>query len=406
MTLSKRKMVLEDEGTVLDKARERLDTIWDEYNQQWVSFSGGKDSGAVLQISFDAWRRNGPFTDENGEQRPINIIHFDDEFCYPETAEYIRRVIEQNPERVHFWWFALPIKYSLGVASHEDYDKEYWQPWNPDREGEWIREHPRHNDLVDRDNVTLLTPDHPLLERFTDGWKHKHAASAVISQQAVDKTIQSVGVRAAESMNRHRAVLSHGGWLHSAKGRWEDSALDIFTDGAKDFDIGYPVYDWKDTDLWKIVEQEGWDYNKAYDKLHQLGYAPRRMRTAHPFNYMSIRAGAANKQRHAWAKHYEHWMQRHAGTDIAFEYGNEAVGPMKPENKTWEDYAALLLNNVEDEERKQELADLIQKKLNRHHQTTNSALPQKGTCDLCGESWRQICDTIYPDVYGLYPGQV
>ena len=407
MRAGKRKMVLEDEGNVLQKGRERMDTVWNEYDQLWVSFSGGKDSGGVLSMAFDAWERNGPFRGPDGEQAPINIMFFDDEFAYPETERYVRKVIENNPERVHYWWFALPIKYSLGVASHEDYDRNYWQPWNPEREGEWIREHPRHNDLTDRENVTLLTQDHPLLKRFKDGWKHKHVASNVIGQKATQNTIQLVGVRAAESLNRHTAILSHGGWLHNAKTRWEGTSKKVMPeDETRAFDIGYPIYDWKDTDLWAIHEQEGWDYNKAYDKLHRLGYAPRDMRTAHPFNYMSIRAGAANTQRQYWSEDYEHWFQRHSGAEIAFEYGNEAVGPMKPDEKTWEEYAALLLNNVEDEQRKDELVDIINNKLEKHFSKTNSALPQAGTCDLCGDSWRQICDMLYEDVYGLLPGQV
>ena len=405
MRATKRKMVLEDEGTVLDKARERMDTVWEEYDQQWLSFSGGKDSGACLSMALEAWDRNGPFRDDNGNEEPINIIHFDDEFAYPETDEYIERVIENYEDRVHFWWFAIPIKYGLAVTGMEEYDTHYWYPWNPNREDDWLRPHPREREITNRDNVTVVTPDHELLSGFAEGWKHKHVASHFISQKATENTIQLVGVRTAESLRRHTAVLGHGGWLYSASDRFSSGSNQVFGEDSTDFQIGYPIYDWKDTDLWKIHDDLGWDYNKTYDTLHHLGYALRDMRTAHPFHYMSVRAGAGDRQKPGWAEEFENWVMRHKGMDTAFDYGIEAVGPMCPEDKTWEEYAALLLNNVPDEERKQELVTLVQNRLNKHHDNTQSSLPQAGICDLCGQSWRQIAETIYEDVYGVRTGQ-
>lgn len=398
-------MVLEDEGTVLDKSRERLDTAWDEYTRLWVSFSGGKDSGLTLRMVLDAWERNGPFTGPDGDTQPIDIIHFDDEFAYPETDEYIERVIKQHADKIRFWWFAVPIKYGLATTGMEEYDTKYWYPWNPNRESNWLRPHPSTRDITDHEHVEVVSGDHELLRDFTEGWKHKHLATNVVSRVATDNTIQLVGVRTAESLNRHTAVLSHGGWIHSGHGRFDGASENVIPEGCPDFDIGYPVYDWKDTDLWKTIEEQDWDYNAAYDTLHRLGYAPRDMRTAHPYHYMSIRAGAANRQKHGWSSEFEQWTLRHAGMDTAFEYGIRAVGPMKPEDKTWEDYAALLLNNIDTESRKEELQELVQTRIERHYSKTGSSLPQEGTCDLCGQSWRQISEKIYEDVYGVRTGQ-
>ena len=407
MKQGRKKMVLPEKGTVLDEARRRMDWVWENFDQLWISFSGGKDSGAVLSMAMDAWDRNGPFTDEDGNETRINILHFDDEFHYPETVEYIERIMDRNGDRLKFWWCAIPIKYGLVTSGLEENDSKYWYPWDPDHEDEWFRQHPFEEDLAERDNVEIVTPEHELIGKHGGDWKHKHIATRLIAQQAVERTMQLVGVRTSESLNRHIALLGTGDWRKGAKERWVDTkyAKDIFGEDGRDFTSGHPVYDWHDRDLWAIHEELGWDYNHAYDKFHQLGWAPGSMRTGNPWGYMAVQSGDPQDTRHHWAEHYDEWIGRHAGMDTAFSWGGDAVGPMCPEDKTWEEYTALLLNNIEDEHTQERMTKLIEGRLERHYDTTRSKLPDSGQCEICSLSWRHMASSVFEEVYGIRTGQ-
>lgn len=408
MKSGRKKYVLDDEGTVLDKARERYDTVWEDYTQMWVSFSGGKDSGSVLSMAMDAWERNGPFLDENGEEATINVIHFDDEFHYPETLNYIERVLEEYGDRIKFWWCAIPIKYGFAASSLDRYDNKYWYPWHPDKQEEWFRPHPSTLDMTDRDNVEVVTPEHELVDEWGGKRKHGHIATNMIAQKADDNTIQLLGVRTSESLNRHTALIQSGHWIRSARSNWESTPFDdefFGGEGRNDFDTGQPIYDWHDRDLWAIHEEQGWDYNRAYDKFHQLGWSPGNMRTGMPWGYMAIQSGDPQSSKYHWAEEYDDWISRHTGMETAFCWGADGIGPRLPEDKTWEEYTALLINNIEDEEERQQVVEKVEDRCERHYENKREPLPDRGRCEICSQSWRMMAHDVYENVYGLRTGQ-
>ena len=52
------KKIYRDE-TVYDAAQNRINMIFDEFEKVLVSFSGGKDSGVVLNMAIDIARKRG-----------------------------------------------------------------------------------------------------------------------------------------------------------------------------------------------------------------------------------------------------------------------------------------------------------------------------------------------------------
>ena len=66
---------------VYELAQERLDVIFREFDTICVSFSGGKDSGVLLNLCIDYIRRN-------RLNRKLCVFHMDYEIQYSMTIDY------------------------------------------------------------------------------------------------------------------------------------------------------------------------------------------------------------------------------------------------------------------------------------------------------------------------------
>ena len=70
---------------VYELAQERLKVIFNEFDNIYVSFSGGKDSGVLLNMCIDYIRRN------NLKIR-LGVFHMDYEIQYKMTIDYVDRI--------------------------------------------------------------------------------------------------------------------------------------------------------------------------------------------------------------------------------------------------------------------------------------------------------------------------
>lgn len=66
--------------------RKRISYIFDHFNHFYVSFSGGKDSGVLLNLVIEEGERRG--------RLPIDVLIVDFEAQYMETERFIRRMID------------------------------------------------------------------------------------------------------------------------------------------------------------------------------------------------------------------------------------------------------------------------------------------------------------------------
>ena len=75
------------EQNVYEALQERLRFIFEEFDNIYVSFSGGKDSGLLLNLVLDYKRKYAP-------ERVVGIFHQDFEAQYTVTTEYVERPFE------------------------------------------------------------------------------------------------------------------------------------------------------------------------------------------------------------------------------------------------------------------------------------------------------------------------
>ena len=90
------------EKNVYEACMERLHFIFEEFDNILVSFSGGKDSGLLLNLVLDYKKKYYP-------DKTIGVFHQDFEAQYTVTTEYIERTLERIKDEAEIYWVCLPM---------------------------------------------------------------------------------------------------------------------------------------------------------------------------------------------------------------------------------------------------------------------------------------------------------
>ena len=117
---------------VYELAQERLDVIFREFDTICVSFSGGKDSGVLLNLCIDYIRRN-------RLNRKLCVFHMDYEIQYSMTIDYVDRVLEANKDILEVYRVCVPFRVTTCTSMYQS----YWRPWQEDLEDIWVRKMPK-----------------------------------------------------------------------------------------------------------------------------------------------------------------------------------------------------------------------------------------------------------------------
>lgn len=305
---------------VYEAAQDRLDIIFNEFEKVCVSFSGGKDSGVVLNLCLDYMR-------SHGITKKIGVLFIDLEGQYKATIDYIQEMLEENTELIEPYWVCLPINLRNAVSMYEP----FWCAWEPGLEDKWIRPMPDFPVIKDQGYFPFYRYRMEF-EEFVPEFNKWFAGGK--------KTASVVGIRSNESLNRFRTIVSE------SKERYKDygwtTALDENVVNV------YPVYDWGVEDIWVANGKNGWKYNKLYDMFYRAGVSLANMRICQP--YGDDQRIGLNLFRviepETWAK----VVNRVSGANFGNIYcGTKAIGYRNiqlPQGHTWESYTKLLLASL------------------------------------------------------------
>lgn len=314
---------------VYEAAQKRIEFIFTEFDNIYVSFSGGKDSGVLLNMVFQYMRAN-------HITRKISVYYMDYEGSYQLTEDFIRRMVEGNTDLIDLYWVCLSYKTKCGVSIY----RNYWLPWNEEEREIWVREYPALGNglkIINRENHEFDFYFHGIEDTDFDlkfnEWIHKRYKAR--------RTIGLLGIRAQESVNRWRAVASERK-VNMYEGRkW-------ITQMGRNRYCGYPLYDWQTEDIWTANAREGFDYNRLYDLYFQAGLKLDDMRVASAF----IDEGVSSLGLHraiepdVWAR----LVGRVNGANFGAIYGaTKAMGYKSislPPGHTWKSYCEFLLSTL------------------------------------------------------------
>ena len=312
------------EQNVYDAMQERLKYIFDEFDNIIVSFSGGKDSGLLLNLTLDFQRKHYP-------QKRICVFHQDFEAQYSVTTEYVERTFERIKDEVEPYWVCLPMATRTALSSYQ----MYWYPWDDKKQDIWVRAMPEHPYVVNLENNPITTYKYKmhqedLAKQFSRWYKLSHGGSS---------TVCLLGMRADESLHRYNAIM-HKKYGYKDKPWISRQFKDVWT--------ASPMYDWSNSDVWHAYAQQGYEYNRLYDLYHMAGLKADQMRVASPFN--DYAKDSLNLYRvidpEIWAK----LVGRVNGANFGAIYGKtRAMGYRNltlPEGHTWESYTKFLLSTL------------------------------------------------------------
>lgn len=214
---------------VLDAAITRVRNVFKNDCKIYLSFSSGKDSLCMASIVYDLIRAG----EIDGTKLTVTFI--DEEGLYPSMVEAAHRW-RRNFLSVgaKFLWFCLPFK-QVSVIDHLS-SSESWITWEPGKEDVWMRKPP---DFAIMYSPYLHYPGEMNYQTFCG--------------KAFADGIQLVGLRTAESLTRLKCIAN--------------AKMERIVRGGK----FYPIYDWRDSDVWLYIKQRNLEFPEIYMRLYEAG---------------------------------------------------------------------------------------------------------------------------------------
>ncbi len=302
----------------------RLAYLFAEFENIYVAFSGGKDSGLLLELLLD-------YRDKHHPHRTIGVFHQDFEAQYTVTTEYVTRtfmrILSRNTDP---HWVCLPMATRTALGNHE----MYWYPWDDKKENDWVRPMPDYPFVINLNNpfptYHYKMHQEDLSKQFGRFYKELHGGG---------KTVCLLGMRADESLHRYNGILNkrHG---------YKDQCW--ITKDFQNLWSASPIYDWKVSDVWAAYAKFGYDYNKLYDLYYKAGLTPDQMRVASPFN--DYAKDSLNLYRVIDPAIWVRLLGRVKGVNFASIYARtKALGyhtVTLPRGHTWESFTMFLLDTL------------------------------------------------------------
>lgn len=348
------------EMDVFEAARTRMDYVYTEFDDVVVSWSGGKDSSTCLELARESARKLG--------RLPIKVFFLDEEVVYPETLDLCYRHIA-DPE-IDFYWVCVPSLYR-NACSEKEPD---FIPFDPKLRDLWTHVPPAsaiwpagfdENGLPNMTNwrVPPSIPKRAISEMF--GSKEKKVASIT-------------GLRAQESFVRYSGVMSSASFISKPEHGFY---------GVR------PIYDWKAGDIWLAIKENGWDYNKAYDKLWRAGGNPISTRVAPLFH-----AEAAMNLRKVmlfWPQLWPLVKRRVRGAHAVAINNGRLHAVERWGNETWKEAAERYLNGLGSEFERNDMHNFVGEKLNQHlRHSGETSFSMDKPCPECRLSWKLVAKAV------------
>lgn len=311
------------EINVYDALHERFHYLFKEFDNIYVSFSGGKDSGVLLNLLLDFKRAHYP-------ERKIGVFHQDFEAQYSMTTDYVTRTFKALEGECDLYWVCLPMATRTALSSYE----MFWYPWDDKKSDLWIRPRPDYPYVITIDkpfnHYRYRMHQEDLAKQFGRFYREEHN---------YDKTVCLLGIRATESLQRYNGIVNK---------RYGYNGECWITKQFKDIWCASPMYDWTNQDIWVANYKFNYDYNAIYNLFYKAGQTIDQMRVASPFN--DYAKEALNLYRviepETWAK----LLGRVRGVNFGNIYARtKAMGYRNitlPKGHTWESYTKFLLDTL------------------------------------------------------------
>lgn len=310
-------------SNVYEASQERMKYIFNEFENVLVAFSGGKDSGVMLNLIID-------YAYKTKQLSKVSVYHLDYEAQYEATTAYVTQTFLSLPDEVKKFWLCLPVSVRTATSAIDG----KWIPWQSSKQEIWVRDMPTYPFVLNTRNCPF---------KFDEGEEdytvQKHFCSYFA--ETFGNTTVAIGIRASESLDRFGAIKS-------SKKVNQYKTSNYITKESHNVFKSYIIYDWEVEDIWTANAKFGWEYNKLYDLYYLAGVPINKMRVASPFISEGIASLSLYKviDPQTWAK----MVGRVNGVNFAGIYGKTTAMGWKsiqlPPNHTWKTYLDFLLSTL------------------------------------------------------------
>lgn len=311
------------ELNVYDAANERLKFIFDTFPRVYLSFSGGKDSGILLNLCIDYIRKHCP-------DRKLGVMVMDNECNFTYSLKFMHSILDSNRDILDIHWCCMPLTLPCTVSAYQ----VDWQCWGEHDKDKWVMEQPDRDYVVNIQNHKFDFFRNDMLDKeFYDNFSEWYSQG--------EPCANLIGIRTDESLNRFRAIMNSrketiGGHMWTRK------------NGAHSYNC-YPIYDWKTDDVWIANAKFDWEYNELYDVFYKAGVPVGTMRVASPF--MSESKSSLNMYRVINPDIWARLCARVHGANFIATYGKQLSYRhiSLPEGHTWKSFTKFLLATLPEE---------------------------------------------------------
>ena len=305
---------------------ERIKFIFANFERIYISFSGGKDSGCMLNMMIDYMKKN-------NIRNKVGLMILDNEANYEYSLQFMHKIIEKNIDLLDIYWCCLPITLPCTVSA---YDVD-WQCWGEKDKKRWIRPMPIQDYIVNINNHPFdFFVNNMQYNDFWDGFGEWYAKG--------ERCACLIGIRCVESLNRFRAIVNQDKEMLHGQIWTKRNSEHVYN--------CYPMYDWRTDDIWVANAKFEWDYNELYDVFYKAGLSIYQMRVASPFMSESKSSHALYRviDSHTWAK----LCARVHGANFMATYGKQLnYHSFKlPVGHTWKSFVKFLLNTLPNQSKK------------------------------------------------------
>lgn len=338
---------------VFDMALKRMVEEYDAGHRIIVAVSGGKDSGACLELAVMAATMAG--------RLPVEAVTRDEEIAWPGTYEYLERMHERDD--VDLTWLVA----NQPITNAFDRADPYWWVFDPLVDPElWVRQPPPY---------AVFAPELDIQDMVN---LRRYPVADGQELRAV------VGLRVSESSGRLMGLHSQGGYITA-----------VTREGCRNIT---PIYDWKDGDIWLAHKKFGWDYSSAYDVMNRYDIKMRDLRIGPPT--MNGAGGEALRLfgQYAWPDWWNRVCRRLPSIRTFAKYGKVAIEPQRRLGESWEEcFQRECIDTAPDwiAARSEAVRNKVVGMHLRH--AAGKPLPQVSGCHGCGlmASWRDLVKTMY-----------
>lgn len=365
--------------SVLDASRQRVVTLFDEFENIYISFSGGKDSSVMTHLILaEARKRN----------RKVGLLIIDLECQYKDTIDHVYRMVEEYKDNIELHWFCGELLMRNAVSNYEP----RWICWDESRKADWIREKPpMAADLSQYDFYVPKMEFEELIIVFGEWYCKIHGGGI---------TAACIGIRADESLHRYRAIVSRKEGIMYKNLKWTTMV------SPRLYNI-YPIYDWKTEDIWIFHgKYPHLHHNKIYDKMNMAGVKLSQQRLCQPFG---------DDQRKGlwlyhilepitWGKLIARVNGANSGAIYIQENGN-MTGYNQislPPGHTWKSFCNMLLKTMPKKTSmhyRERFEKFIYGWKARGYETIPDEAPPELEAKCWVPSWRRMCKTILRNDY-------